>query len=246
MKKNVFAAILMTAVVFLTTGCGNSAKQTETAIQIIGTLSVVERTIDGETGLALLNAEGTTVSNVGELYKDISGETAFIRALKNDGSVDIYDLDGNFHYSCDSLKMKNYFATGETPSEKQYLEISFGERVNAINLDNLNSILQIESSREAIYPLDNGMNIYLFDRTYGIANSKSSEPIIGNECKEITVICTADKVVYLVKTDSYTGYIDDQGNGFKRLSRAQYKKALKAGKLLWEDGKVSARLVKKI
>lgn len=244
MKKNVFAAILMTAVVFLTTGCGNSAKPKENVLKEIGTLSVVERTIDGVTGLALINSDGTTLSDM--LYSDITDEGTFIKAVKEDGSAEIYTMAGAHRYSCDSLKVKNYFATGETPSEKQYLEISFGERVNAINLDDLNSILHIESSREAVYPLDNGMNIYLCDGNYGIAGTQKEEPVIGNECKEITVICTADKVVYLVKTDSYTGYIDDQGNGFKRLSRAQYKKALKAGKLLWEDGKVSARLVKKI
>lgn len=246
MKKNLFIVISMMMVAFLVaTSCGNSAKQKENVIKTIGSLSVVERTTDdGTTGFTMIDSAGIEVTY--SLYKDITDEGNFIKALTFDGKVEIYHPNGRHAVSGDSIKVKNYYATGEKPSAKQYLELSFGERVNAFDLEKIESLLHIESSREQIYPLDNGLVIYAFDRHYGLAKVGADEPELGNICSEITVICLKDKVVYLIKSDDFTGYVNDKGEGIKQLSRAQYKKALKAGKLLWEDGKVSARQVSKI
>lgn len=244
MKKSVLSVILMAVVVSMTTGCGNSAKNKENVIKQIGNLSVVERsTADGSTGLAMIDSAGTEVTY--SLYKDITDEGKFIKAVTQD-KVDVYALNGRHVCSCDSVKVKNYYATGETPSTKQYLEIAFGQRVNDFDLDKLESILNIESSRQSIYPLDNGFVIYAYDGRFGLAAAGQEKPVLDNVCSEIAVICLKDKVHYLIKSDDFTGYVDEKGNGIKQLSRSQYKKALKAGKLLWEDGKVQARLVKKI
>ncbi len=244
MKKSVYAVISMMVVVILATGCGNSAKNKEKVICTIGSFSVVERSVDGFTGVAMIDSVGTDVTY--GVYKAITDEGKFIKAVTPEDKVEIYRLDGHHAYSGDSVEVKNFYATGETPSDKQFLKLFFGERVNAFYLEDMKSILTIESSREEIYPLDNGYVIYMFDRHYGLAKEKEQEPVLENICDEITVICLKDKVVYLIKSDDFTGYVDNQGNGIKRLSRAQYKKALDTGKLLWKDGKVSARLVKKI
>ena len=244
MKKSIFTVISMMVVAILATGCRNSAKQKENVIKTIGSLSVVERTVDSLTGLAMIDSVGTEVTY--SLYKDITDEGSFIKAVTFDDKVEIYLHNGRHVISGDSINVKNYYAVGEKPSAKQYLELSFGERVNAFELTKLESLLRIESSREQVYPLDNGLVIYAFDKHYGLAKVGAEEPIVENVCSEITVISLKDKVVYLIKSDDFTGYIDDKGEGIKQLSRAQYKKALKAGKLLWEDGNVSARLVSKI
>lgn len=245
MKKSIFTVISMMVVAVLATGCGNSAKQKENVIKTVGNFSVVERTSnDGTKGFAMIDSAGADVTY--SLYKDIADEGRFIKAITFEDKVDVFTLAGRHACSGDSIKVKNYYATGEKPSAKQYLELSFGTRVNDFNLDNFESLLSIESSREKIYPLDNGMIIYAFDGRFGLAAAGQEEPALGNVCSKITVICLKDKVVYLIKSDDFTGYIDDKGEGIKQLSRTQYKKALKAGKLLWEDGDVSARLVNKI
>lgn len=244
MKKSIFTVISMMVVAVLATGCGNSAKQKENVIKTVGNFSVVERTSNDVTGFAMIDSTGTEVTY--SLYKDITDEGSFIKAVNFEDRVDVFTMEGRNVCSGDSIEVKNYYAVSETPSSKKFLKLFFGERVNAFNLDKIESLLHIESSREQIYPLDNGFVIYAFDKHYGLAKVGEEEPVLGNVCSEITVICLKDKVVYLIKSDDFTGYIDDKGEGIKQLSRAQYKKALKAGKLLWEDGNVSARLVSKI
>lgn len=244
MKKSVSAVISMMAVVILTTGCGNSAKNKEKVINTIGNFSVVERSVDGFTGVALIDSVGADVTY--GVYKAITDEGKFIKAVTSEDRVEVYRFNGHHACSGDSVEVKNFYAAGETPSGRQFLKLFFGERVNAFYLEDMKSILTIESSREEVYPLDNGYVIYMHDKRYGFAKEQEQEPVIENICNEITVICLNDKVVYLIKSDDFTGYVDNEGNGIKRLSRAQYKKALNTGKLLWKDGKVSARLVKKI
>lgn len=244
MKKSVFAIISMIAVAILATSCDNSAKNKENVVCTIGSFSVVERSVDGFTGVAMIDSVGTNVTY--GVYKAITDEGKFIKAVTAEDRVEVYRLNGQHAFSGDSIEVKNFYATGETPSDKQFLKLFFGERVNGFYLEDMNSILAIESSREEIYPLDNGYVIYSYDKHYGLAQEQKQEPVLENICDEITVICLKDKVVYLIKSDDFTGYVDNKGNGIKKLSRAQYKKALNTGKLLWKDGKVSARLVKKI
>lgn len=241
MKTKALMAVAALALSVCMVSCGNNKKQQEGPQgEKMGEVFVVKK----ENGkFTLVTGDGYDYS---EDYDSVSDAGGFLAGYSGEKIV-LLSYKGLSFTTCASFEIRPLYSAGGDSVDVKYIAVSLknGMKV-AFDLSTRTSLCKCEGMKEGVYPLSNGYVIYQQEGKLGFAKNGAEEPILDTVCSEMVVVSVKDKVYLLIKSDDFTGYIDWEGNGVKQLSNSQFKVARKAGKVLWDEGKVKAVAVSKI
>ena len=180
-------------------------------------------------------------------YTSLTDHQDFIVATDGaDGSFVLLDLKGSEFARCDSFKVQSLYAvSAETETTGTFIK-AYARNGNklAFALPSLQRLENVDGIKQEILPLANGDVLYKQEEGWGIANTK--DVLSTAICPEIVVIITQDgKTYYWVTRQDFVGVLE-QGEILKRMNAKQLKQLKRKATILWEEGGVSAILVKKI
>lgn len=240
MKKIFWVGCVLAGVALFASCRGESGKTVEGTP--IGQGLIIKKTEARK--LQLCDSLGSSLAI--EDYDEIDGNAFFIIARTGD-NIALYRNNGQSLTRCDSFAIHRYYPVTADERERRYLETIVDGAHRAFDLDSLTIRSATEGVKDGIWPMACGYSITKQNKLYQLDETGKDEPIMPG-CQEMHIINHKGKIILLVKTDDFSGYCSVDGQGIKRLSRAGFVSAKKAGTVLWsaEDGKISAIVKEKI
>jgi len=204
--------------------------------------------------------EGTAIGNV----KYFIGEDNLVKfiTVKEDGSKEAVDteynnleldsagfivatagekfalltLDGKFFAYAESYKAVPYFtiAADNEPPLIVLTVVPGNDNHLAFDIKTGERLISVEGVNEEVIPLVGGVTLFKQKGVWAFANAKAELPTL-NDLKTIAVVTAKGKTYYWVQSKEYTGLVDAEGNGVKRIGISAVKAYKKKGKLLWEN-----------
>ena len=227
--------------------CGNKQEKAGPVGTPIGDgVFLIEKT--AEDGTKTCQIADSTGYSIGDEYQSVEAEANYLIGTKANGEKDLMNLKGRAFAHCTEFTVMPYYATSEAAPEGKFIKTNVGNGNHlAFDLKTYDKLIGVEGLKEDVLALDNGFAIYKLKGLWGIAKGEAEEPIHANDAKEITVITDKNgKLYFWINTAGGAGLINEKGDAVKSMSAAQIKAVKKNAKKLWEEGPISAIVVKTI
>jgi hypothetical protein len=242
-----FAAMTIALAAMSVISCGNKNEQKAPEGTPIGDgIFLVENTL--EDGTKCIQLKDSLGSTLGENYTAVADSNSYLVVTKVGGGMDLLTLKGTQFATCAEFSVQPYYATTAAKLSGRFIKtkIANGNHL-AFDVTTHQKLIAVEGIKDDVLPLDNGYTLYKLKGLWGIAQGLSEEPIAA-EAKEIVVITDKNGTPYFWVNYAAqgSGLLDGKGNAVKPISAAQIKSIKRKATLLWEEGPVSAIVVKNI